>query len=103
MQPVLRWMDAHPRVRVIGPTEAPPGLHRCPTVAFIAEGQSSAELAAALVARQVMASSGDFYANRLLEATGVDPATGVVRLSWVHYTSPADIEHLLAALDASVN
>jgi selenocysteine lyase/cysteine desulfurase len=46
-----------------------------------------------------MASSGDFYAPRVLAATGVDLEDGVVRVSWVHYTSPADIEHLLRSLE----
>ncbi len=99
LQPVLRWLDGRADLRVIGPTEAPAGLHRCPTVAFVAERMASSQIAAGLVAHGVMASSGDFYANRLLEATGVDTTEGVVRLSWVHYTSPADIDHLLDALD----
>jgi len=50
-----------------------------------------------------MASSGDFYATRLLQAVGVDPSTGVVRLSWVHYTSPGDIEFLLDALEQALS
>jgi selenocysteine lyase/cysteine desulfurase len=31
---------------------------------------------------------------------GVDPAQGVLRLSFVHYTSEAEIQQLLKALDA---
>ena len=103
LQPVLRWLDARADVRLIGATEAPAGLHRCPTVAFVAEHRSSAEIAAALVGAGVMASSGDFYATRLLQAVGVDPSTGVVRLSWVHYTSPGDIEFLLDALEQALS
>ncbi len=30
---------------------------------------------------------------------GVDPAQGVLRLSFVHYTSPDEIAQLIAALD----
>lgn len=102
LQPVLRWLDDRAEVRVIGPTEAPAGLHRCPTVAFVSATKSSEEIADALVANGVMASWGDFYANRLLEATGVDPAAGAVRLSWVHYTSPDDIEHLITSLEQAL-
>ena len=57
------------------------------------------ESPAGLVDQGVMASSGDFYAPRVLAATGVDLEDGVVRVSWVHYTSPADIDHLLRSLD----
>ena len=74
-------------------------MHRCPTVAFVTEGRPSAQVAAGLVDQGVMASSGDFYAPRVLAATGVDLEDGVVRVSWVHYTSPADIEHLLRSLE----
>jgi len=102
LEPVMRLLDERAGVRVIGPTEAAPGLHRCPTVAFVAEGRPSGAVAEDLVARGIMAGSGGFYANRLLDAVGVDPADGVVRLSWVHYTSPDDIDHLLNALDATL-
>jgi selenocysteine lyase/cysteine desulfurase len=102
LQPVLRWLDARADIRVIGPTEAGAGMHRCPTVAFVAEGQPSGRLATQLASSGVMASSGDFYATRLIEATGVDPGEGVVRVSWVHYTSPADIDYLLNALEQAL-
>jgi len=102
LQPVLRFLDARSDVRVIGPTEAPASLHRCPTVAFVSERAASAQIAADLVATGIMAGSGGFYANRLLEATGIDLSDGVVRVSWVHYTSPEDIEHLLRSLDQAL-
>ena len=57
------------------------------------------EIAAGLASVGIMAASGHFYAVRLLEALGVDPAGGVVRLSFTHYTSQADIERLIEALD----
>jgi len=37
---------------------------------------------------------------RLLRALGVDPAHGVLRLSFVHYTSPAEVAQAIAALEA---
>jgi selenocysteine lyase/cysteine desulfurase len=37
---------------------------------------------------------------RLLDAMGVDPARGVIRLSFVHYTSPQEMTQLIEALDA---
>jgi len=46
-----------------------------------------------------MAGGGDFYASRPLQAMGVDPQKGVLRLSFVHYTSQSEVDHLLMALD----
>lgn len=102
LQPVLRWLDDQPDVRVIGPTEATAGMHRCPTVAFTSRTMSSAAISAALTKGGVMANNGNFYAQRLLEATGVDSSDGVVRVSWVHYTSQADIDLLLAAIEQAL-
>jgi selenocysteine lyase/cysteine desulfurase len=102
---VLDLLDGSSQVRLVGPDRAgsPTGvdgrrLHRCPTVAFVPLAASPVETVDALVRRGVMCWSGDFYAARLIEALGIDPDTGVVRVSWVHYTSDADIDRLLAAL-----
>ena len=100
LQPLLRFLDARADVRVIGPTEAGAGLHRCPTVAFVAEKMGSGEIERKLVDAGVMASSGNFYAQRVLEAVGVSPSDGVVRLSFVHYTAPSDVDDLLNALES---
>ena len=49
-----------------------------------------------------MAGGGHFYAWRVLEALGISPEHGVLRLSFVHYTSPEEIDRLIAALDAEL-
>ena len=46
--------------------------------------------------------AGHFYAYRLLEALGVDPTHGVLRLSFVHYTTPEEIDRLIKALDTEL-
>jgi selenocysteine lyase/cysteine desulfurase len=35
----------------------------------------------------------------VIEAMGIDPGHGVLRLSFLHYTSPAEIGQLIEALD----
>lgn len=95
LQPLLDALSARNSVRLLGPSEA---QGRAPTVAM-ALAQPGEEAAAALAPHGVMAGGGDFYAVRALEAMGVDPAHGVLRLSFVHYTSEADIDRLLTALD----
>ena len=46
-----------------------------------------------------MAGSGDFYAVRLLEALGIELPAGVLRLSFVHYTSSEEVFSLIEELD----
>ena len=47
----------------------------------------------------LMVGSGDFYAVRLLEALGIELPSGVLRLSYVHYTKSEEINSLINALD----
>lgn len=86
-------------VRLLGPAsiEGRSG-HRCPTIAFSPLAKEPREVAHELVQRGIQTSSGHYYAARVLDGLGVDPDRGVVRLSFVHYTSPADVEHAVAAL-----
>ena len=49
-----------------------------------------------------MAGGGDFYGVRVISALGEDPDHGVLRLSFVHYTTKAEINQLLNDLDAEL-
>ena len=44
--------------------------------------------------------SGHFYALRCVEALGMDPEDGVVRVSMVHYNTAEEVQKLIVALDA---
>ena len=95
LQPLLDALSDRNDIRLIGPSRAE---ERAPTVALVVNGAAEAA-AEKLAAHGVMAGAGDFYAVRALEAMGVDPRTGVLRLSFVHYTTEDEIEQLLQALD----
>ena len=86
-------------VRLLGPAtlDAVTG-HRCPTIAFSPLARDPHEIAHDLVQRGVQTSSGHYYAARVLDGLGIDPDRGVVRLSFVHYTSPEDVERAVDAL-----
>ena len=95
LTPLMGFLSAKNSVRVLGPSDA---NTRAPTVALEAD-RPGEELAAQLAAHDINAGGGDFYAGRPLEAMGIDPAKGVLRLSFTHYTSEAEIERLMTALD----
>jgi selenocysteine lyase/cysteine desulfurase len=94
--PLLAFLDARDDVRLVGPSD--PSL-RHPTVSFVA-ARPGAEVAADLAGHRVMAAGGHFYAHRLVSALGVDPAHGVVRASFVHTATEAEVTQLVEALDA---
>ncbi|MFD1511176.1 aminotransferase class V-fold PLP-dependent enzyme [Lacimonas salitolerans] len=95
LQPVLDYLKAKNSVRLLGPDRAEA---RAPTVAVDAR-QPAAPLAAALAQRGIMAGGGDFYAVRALQGMRVDADQGVLRLSFVHYTSADEVQRLIAALE----
>lgn len=96
LQPLLDGVSARNSVRVIGPTDA---RKRAPTVA-LALNQPGEDVARQLADHGIMAGGGDFYAGRALGAMGVDEDRGVLRLSFTHYTTKAEVDQLLNALDA---
>ena len=95
LQPVLDYLNAKNSVRVLGPKSA---VSRAPTVALDL-GRAAAPVAEELAKHGVMAGGGDFYAVRALAGMGIDPVPGVLRLSFVHYTSKAEVDQLLRSLD----
>lgn len=75
----------------------PPGHPRTPTVSFAVEGQTSHAVAAQLVDDGLFVSSGDFYAQTLVERLG-HGSDGLVRIGCACYTTASEIERLLAAV-----
>jgi len=95
LQPLLDFLARRNDVRLLGPSRAEA---RAPTVA-VALDRPAESVAAALAGHGIMAGGGDFYAVRPLEAMGIDPARGVLRLSFVHYTTQAEVARAIMALD----
>ena len=93
--PLLALLADRDDVRLLG---RPDTTGRSATVSFVPARQVPSAVAAGLHRAGIGAESGHFYAHRLLEAMGIDPASGVVRLSLVHYNSPAEVERVCEAL-----
>ncbi|WP_397542073.1 aminotransferase class V-fold PLP-dependent enzyme [Roseovarius salis] len=95
LQPLLDFLASRDSVRLIGPATA---ADKAPTVAV--ELPEPGEAAAEKLARHaIMAGGGDFYGVRPLRAMGVDTRKGVLRLSFVHYTTRDEVDRLIEALD----
>ena len=86
------------QVRIIGADTVVFG-ERAPTIAFTTEKYRPLELAEKLSETKVGVGGDNFYAYRLMQALGIDPDEGVVRISLVHYTSKEDVDRLLNGLD----
>ncbi|MDP6967682.1 MAG: aminotransferase class V-fold PLP-dependent enzyme, partial [Gammaproteobacteria bacterium] len=95
LETLLDYFTEHPKVRIIGPQIA---TQRAPTVSILVKGHQPMALSRQLGAQGILCGAGHFYSYRLLDAMGLDPQTGVLRFSMVHYTSQQDVQQLLAAM-----
>ncbi len=99
LAPLLDHLRQRNDIRVLGPTDA---AVRAPTVAIHPKNKPAPEVIESLRHHRIAACVSNFYAYRLVQAMGIDPEPGVLRLSFVHYTSPEDIERLIKALDEAL-
>ncbi|SFR04827.1 aminotransferase class V-fold PLP-dependent enzyme [Poseidonocella sedimentorum] len=96
MGPLLAMLAGRNDLRLLGPSDPEA---RAPTIAVV-PARPAGEIARDLADHGIMAGGGSFYADRALEGIGVAPDPGVLRLSFTHYTSAAEIEQLMEALEA---
>ncbi len=95
---LLDYLRSRNDLRIVGPQDSE---HKVATIA-VQTNRSAVDVARDLAAKKIMAGAGDFYAVRLLEALKVPVSPGVLRLSFVHYTSQSEIDQLIKALDQTL-
>lgn len=92
---LLDFLSTKNSLRLIGPNDA---AKRAPTVGVLAK-RPGEDIASDLANHNINAGGGDFYSPRPLKAMGIDPAHGLLRVSFTHYTSDAELDRLISALD----
>ena len=95
---LLGYLRERPGIQLLGQDRAVPG-RRVPTIAFYSDSISSVQIERGLSERGIAVGSGNFYARRCIEALGIDPNDGVVRVSMIHYNTEGEVDQLLGALD----
>jgi len=94
---LLTFLKRQSKVRIIGRASSSVS-ERVATVSFVIDGQTSASVPARLDPHHLAVRHGHFYAYRLLEALGLEPSDGVVRVSMAHYNTAEEVERLLVQL-----
>ena len=96
---LLAYLGERDDVRIVGPVTAG---SRAPTVSMIPRDRSLEDVRAILTDHRVMVGTGNFYGYRPLLAMGIPPETGVLRASFVHYTTHEEIDQLVEGLDRAL-
>ncbi|NNK30234.1 MAG: aminotransferase class V-fold PLP-dependent enzyme, partial [Flavobacteriaceae bacterium] len=94
---LLNFLNSRDDVRIVGP-EA--NLNRAPIIAIMPLEKSIKRVYAGLIKQQLMLGIGDFYAVRPLMDMGIPIDPGVIRMSFVHYTTEEEIQQLITVLEA---
>ncbi|MFN3730124.1 MAG: aminotransferase class V-fold PLP-dependent enzyme [Fimbriimonadaceae bacterium] len=94
---MIDFLVADSRYRVVGPKSS--GSERVGTIGFLHRDRSPAEIADRAGAAGIGMRSGHMYSYRLCEGLGIDPATGVARVSFAHYNTVDEVDRLIAVLE----
>jgi cysteine desulfurase family protein (TIGR01976 family) len=97
---MLHALRGTPGVQILGESDPERAASRLPTFSFRIEGVAPAEIVERLALEGVHARDGHMYAPRLIEAVGIDPGTGVCRVSLCHYNTPSEIDRFAGMIRA---
>ena len=96
---LLDFLRTREDVRILG-TEYPED--RAPIVSIIPLNRDIKRVYADLIQHKLMLGIGDFYAARPLIDMDIPRDPGVIRMSFIHYTSKEDIEQLIEGLEKAL-
>ncbi len=99
LERLLAFLRSRDDVKIVGP-EATEG--RLPIVSIMPTKKDIEEVYANLIKHKLMLGIGDFYAVRPLMDMDIPRKPGVLRISFVHYTSEKEIDQLVTALKATL-
>ena len=96
---LLEFLRSRSDVRIVGPDS---NKNRAPIVAILPKNKPVMEVYNGLLQHQLMLGYGDFYAARPLMDMDIPRDPGVIRMSFVHYTSADEINQLIRGLEQSL-
>lgn len=100
LEPLLAWLRQRDDIQIVGPDDA---AFRAPTVSVIPKKKSIDEVCAVLADKKLMVGQGSFYSVRPLEGMNIPTDTGVLRLSFLHYTIEDEINQLIDGLTVALD
>lgn len=96
LERLLHFLRSRDDVQIVGPEHAE---GRFPIVSIMPTKKDIEQVYASLTKHKLMLGIGDFYAVRPLMDMDIPRQPGVLRISFVHYTSENEIDQLLAGLE----
>ncbi|MGB5387438.1 MAG: aminotransferase class V-fold PLP-dependent enzyme [Eudoraea sp.] len=99
MEPLLEFLRSRDDIQILGPHKVD---GRVPTISILPLNKSLKEVYASLTQHKLMMGMGNFYAVRPLKDMAIPAEPGVLRMSFLHYTSTEEIDQLIAGLKVAL-
>ncbi len=100
LTPLMDWLQQRDDITIVGPDD--PQL-RAPTVSIVPKRKSINDIFTILTARKLMTGCGHFYGVRPLQGMNIPIETGVLRFSFLHYTTKDEVTQLIEGLGAALD
>ncbi len=100
LSPLMEWLQCRDDITIVGPDAI---QLRAPTVSILPKKKSIDDIYTVLTSKKLMVGSGHFYAVRPLEGMNIPIETGVLRLSFLHYTIRDEVDQLINGLGAALD
>lgn len=100
LETLLDWLRERDDIRILGPDQAE---DRAPTVSIWPLRKKIQDVQSVLTEHKLMTGSAHFYAPRLLEAMNLVADEGVLRMSFLHYSTEEEILQLIQGLSAALD
>lgn len=99
MEPLLDFLRPRDDIRIVGPHQLE---NRAPIISIIPKNKSIDEVYTLLTKYKLMLGTGNFYAVRPLMDMNIPTDPGVLRISFLHYTTMEEINQLIEGLKAAL-
>lgn len=99
LKPLLDFLQTRGDIRILGTAQVD---SRAPTIAILPLKKPIKAVYQELVSHKLMLGIGNYYAARPLMDMKIPLEPGVLRISFLHYTTLGEIEQLVAGLQAAL-
>jgi len=95
---LLDFLTSNPEIKIIGHAD-PDKTKRVPTISFVHNSLSSAEVVRQVDPFNIGIRFGDFYAKKIINDLGLQKDDGVIRVSLVHYNTENEVQKLISVFE----
>lgn len=99
LEHLLEFLRTRDDVQIVGPNQIE---NRAPIVSILPKNKPIEEVYKSLTTHKLMLGIGNFYAVRPLMDMHIPTEPGVLRISFLHYTTRAEIDQLIEGLKAAL-